>query len=97
MKSGPANLAERIIVNNLKLIPNPAKEVVNVDLTAFPKSGNIIECSIYNAEGKWLRNHKIASQVNNYEIDLSGLSNGVYYLNFNDGLHFNTSKLMVNH
>jgi hypothetical protein len=96
MKSGPAGLTQKVIVNSLKLIPNPAKETVNVDLSNFSSAGNIIECSIFNAEGKWLRNYKISPQVSNYTIDLSGLSNGIYYLNFNDGLSFNTSKLLIN-
>lgn len=96
MKSGLTGLKKNNANIGIKLIPNPAKDVVLVDLSDFPKSDNMIECSLYNAEGKWMRNYKIPFQVNTFEFELSGLSNGVYYLSFNDGLNFNTSKLIIN-
>lgn len=96
MKSGITGIEKKISANKLKLIPNPAKDKVVVDLTNFPKSENIIECCIINNEGKWIRNYKIAAHATNFEIDLNGLSNGLYYLTFNDGLSFENSKLMIN-
>jgi hypothetical protein len=96
MKSGITGIEKKISVNKLKLIPNPAKDKLVVDLTNFPTSENIIECCMINTEGKWLRNYKIAANTANFEIDLNGLSNGLYYLTFNDGLSFENSKLMIN-
>jgi hypothetical protein len=96
MKSGITGIEKKISVNKLKLIPNPAKDKLVVDLTNFPTSDNIIECCMINNEGKWIRNYKIAAHATNFEIDLNGLSNGLYYLTFNDGLSFENSKLMIN-
>jgi aminopeptidase N len=96
MKSGITGVEKKIALSQIKLIPNPTKDIVNIDLTAFPKSGNIVECSIFNAEGKWIRNHKIAAEVNQYEINLSGLANGIYYLHFNDGINYTNNKLVLN-
>jgi hypothetical protein len=96
MNPNITGLEKKVAIAQIKLIPNPAKDIVKVDLSGFPKSGNIIECSMFNAEGKWIRNYKIASHTLNYEIELNGLSNGIYYLNFNDGLNYSTNKLVLN-
>jgi hypothetical protein len=96
MKSGITGIEKKTLVKNVKLIPNPAKDKLLVDLTNFPESDNIIECSVMNNEGKWIRNYKIAAHTANFEIDLNGISAGLYYLTFNDGLSFENSKLMIN-
>jgi len=96
MKTGIAGIQKKVEVNHIKLIPNPAKDLVNIDLSNFPKSSQIIECTIFNNEGKWIRNYKIPANASSYEIDLSGFSGGLYHLSFNDGLSYSTNKLMIN-
>jgi aminopeptidase N len=96
MKSGPTGIAKKIVQAEVTLIPNPAKDIVNIDLNNFPKSNNIIECTLYNNEGKWVKNYKIAANTTNFEIELQTLSSGMYHLTFNDGFSFSTSKLMIN-
>jgi hypothetical protein len=96
IKSGATGLKKKISFTNIKLIPNPAKDVVNIDLSNFPKSNNIIECTLYNNEGKWMKNYKIPAATTNFEIELNGFSTGMYYLHFNDGLSYSSSKLMIN-
>jgi hypothetical protein len=96
MKTGIAGIQKKVEVNHIKLIPNPAKDLVNIDLSNFPKSSQIIECTIFNNEGKWIRNYKIPANTSSYEIDLSGFSGGLYHLSFNDGLSYSTNKLMIN-
>lgn len=95
MKTGPSIIQQSNLVSPIKLIPNPAKDKVQIDLSSFAKSGNIIECSIYNTEGKWIKNFKIAQQSNFYEVDLNGFSQGIYYFTFNDGVNFTSKKLMI--
>ena len=77
------------------MVPNPAKEKVQIDLSNFAKSGNIIECNVYSTEGKWIKNFKIANHINVYELDLNGLAEGIYYFTFNDGVNFTTNKLLI--
>ncbi len=96
MRSGITSVNNKISIEKVRLIPNPAKDIVTLDLASFPKSNNIIECSIYNHEGKWISNHKIPSNTNSFKLPLNGFSNGIYYFNFNDGIHFSTSKLIIN-
>lgn len=96
MKSGATGLENKVTLRNIKLKPNPAQSSVNVDLSNFPKSDNMIECSLFNNDGKWMKNFKIAAQISNFEIDLSGFSNGLYHLIFNDGLNYSSSKLIIN-
>lgn len=96
MKSGFTGIENKIANTTVKLIPNPAKDIVMVDLSGFPKSSNIIECNIFNAEGKWMRSYKISAKQNTFEMELSNLPDGIFYLTFNDGLHHYTSKLIHN-
>jgi aminopeptidase N len=95
MKNGPSSIEKKTIISYIKMVPNPAKEKVQIDLSNFAKSGNIIECNVYSTEGKWIKNFKIANQVNYYELDLNGLAEGIYYFTFNDGVNFTSNKLLI--
>jgi hypothetical protein len=95
MKAGITGIEKKGVLTSVKLIPNPANDIVKVDLSNFSKSGNVIECSIFDAEGKWLRNYKIASHLKSYEINLFGFPDGIYYFTLNDGLNYNSSKLVI--
>ncbi len=95
MKAGITALKNNATKPQIKLTPNPAKQTVTVDLGNFPQSNNIIECNIYNNEGRWVVNHKIPAQTINYQINLSGLSAGIYQLVFNDGLNYQAAKLVL--
>lgn len=96
MKSGLTGIEKKNTISSvIKLVPNPAKDIVYVDLSNYPQSGNIIECSLFSAEGKWIKNYKIAPTASSCEMHVNGLPNGVYYLTFNNGINFNSSKLII--
>jgi hypothetical protein len=47
---------------------------------AFQNQEILLSAAMFNAEGKWIRNYKIAAQTLNYEIDLNGLTNRVFII-----------------
>jgi len=96
MKAGISGISKKVPSNFIMLKPNPAKDIVSIDFTNFPKSRNIIECNIFDNEGRWLKNFKVAAGASNYEFDLTGIKSGMYYITFNDAINFETAKLLIN-
>ena len=62
--------------NTLKVYPNPAKETLTIE-------GTVTSVEVYNTVGQCL----LTKQANgNTQIDLSGFSNGIYFLRvYNNG------------
>jgi predicted esterase len=63
-----------------KLYPNPATSVVNVQFTSEEKGSGYI--TIYDVAGKAVKKIAINKQINQFQqtVDISGLINGVYYM-----------------
>jgi len=69
-----------INLTEVKVFPNPAKDILNISFSN--KSNNSFEISVYNALGQQifpLINRKQSQII----IDISGLSNGVYFIQIN--------------
>ena len=67
------------IANNIKMFPNPAQEVLFMDLTTFAgKQGNIKIMNLYGQLVQELEIEEISSQLT--RIDLSDFQNGLYHL-----------------
>ena len=74
------NVSPGIIENTSKeikinLFPNPVKEILNI---SFPKRLKNIEIYIYNSLGILVKS-KVFSSAEKIRIDISNLSNGIYY------------------
>ncbi len=80
----------------LKIYPNPAKNYLNLEFSAFSEKGEI---SIYNAESARVRQLKINPGTKNTRMDVSSLSGGVYYFILKDeeGRKVQTGKVVVEH
>ena len=77
---------EAVLLNNvLSLSPNPASEFITVKLNGFEKG----KIQIYNTTGKLV---KEVSILNNQKIDISKLSNGLYFIGFNN--QYSTHKFI---
>ena len=72
----------------ISLFPNPVIERVTIS-----SSEPIREIHILNASGAQVENHVLASPQNNTEVDLSGLSKGIYLLQINSGHRTYTRKI----
>ena len=72
--------------NSLKVYPNPASQVLNVE-------GTMTSFEVYNTVGQRL----LTKQVNgNAQIDLSGFNNGIYFLRVYNGGEMVVRKFTVN-
>jgi hypothetical protein len=80
---------------SIRLFPNPAKEVTNIDYS-FEDSRNLM-ITVTNAVGQVVHQQEAPQgQRARVELDLSNYSNGVYFVQFNDGENQLTRRLVVN-
>ena len=74
------------LANSLRLYPNPASQFLNVE-------GEMTFVEVYNTVGQCL----LSKEVNgNAHIDLSGYSNGIYFLRVNNNGETEVLKFSVN-
>ncbi|MCB9235716.1 MAG: T9SS type A sorting domain-containing protein [Bacteroidia bacterium] len=80
---------ESLLGSEVKVYPNPAQDKVQVELDDFHE----IKWGLRDLSGKLLRSGKLHSQKT--EIDLSGLNQGIYFLQFqSESGHKITRKLI---
>jgi len=89
----PAKCGSISNIGNLFLFPNPAVHTINVTNPAF--IGGAYELEIYDSFGRFIRN------VVNYRgetqtIDVSDLTNGVYYLSIQQKENRTTQTFVIN-
>lgn len=75
--AAPTSNEKEILLSQVKVFPNPANVVVNVSI---PSKLQVEGLELWNAEGKFVRQLATPSSQT-VQIDLSGLSEGVYWLN----------------
>lgn len=86
--TGEIDFAEGILV-----APNPASNRLNVSFTApLTNDGQL---AIADVQGRTLAQQKLASGTQRLELDLSSLTNGVYFLAVNNGEGVFTKKFVV--
>ena len=73
---------EDLSINSFSIYPNPTKEYLNIDCSSFES------VSIYNILGK-----ELIKDTNN-RINVSSLSNGVYFIKVSDGINSSTKKFI---
>ena len=76
--------------NSLNLFPNPTNTIVFFDNANF----NFKEVSIYNYLGQEVSKNAFTSISNNQEVDMSGLSAGVYILKFSNNETSQSAKVV---
>ena len=67
-----------IVGNQLKVYPNPVRDIINVDLSKF--AGEKIKLSIHDIIGKQLFISELLDE-NEFILDLNSYENGVYFIN----------------
>ena len=78
--------------NSVSVYPNPASDLVVIDLKgAWPDAVNGI---LYDAAGRRLRDYQIG-QAGRTQWDVSGLSQGVYFLRLTSGTRHYTERLII--
>ncbi len=88
-----SNIVSAKIESNTKqirLVPNPARDIVRLELNETLKEKTII--SIYNTQGKRLKDIFYNESL---EIDISLLPKGIYFLNIKNSEIDQTKKLII--
>lgn len=79
---------------DLKVYPNPAKDIVNIELA--PLQGQEVEITIYTVEGRLVKNQIIPEVQNTVEqIELDELLSGTYLIRIQTPEKSLTKKLLV--
>ncbi len=73
-----SGIEESLLANNIKIFPNPAKEVLRIEmLTNF--NGTI---QIRDALGKEIYNTNLQNNITNFTIDTKDFESGLYFISF---------------
>ena len=83
--------------DNIKAFPNPANDVVYVQVLQSTFTNVTIE--VYDVQGKLVMSESDvdAFENNYYELNTSELKEGIYILKVNNGETVNTTKIQVSH
>ena len=92
----PVNTKEVIALNSVKVFPNPATTLVNIEFNLA--STEDMEISISNALGQTVKNvntGNLDAGVHNFSVNTSDLAAGMYFINFTDGQNVMTQRFVV--
>lgn len=90
------NLAPSITApNRIILFPNPAETNVQLDLSAVEQSGRQVR--IYKYSGKLIVAYTIPPGQDNLRLDISGWTNGLYFVEVSSLNGRSTSRFIVQH
>lgn len=80
------------LVNNVKLYPNPTKDLVTISL---PHSNSEYNLTITDVLGSIIYNQKTSKNSNEVQVNLSGKSNGIYFITIEGNSEKITKKIIV--
>ena len=78
--------------NNKAIYPNPAKDVLNLDVAMFSDAKTI---SIYDLSGKMLKTQKVSANSGDDTISVSNLQTGNYLLMLKSDQGMSVSKVII--
>ncbi|MEL6842345.1 MAG: T9SS type A sorting domain-containing protein, partial [Bacteroidota bacterium] len=83
------------ITPELSLVPNPAKDLVS--LRFKQKEARTIQLKVMNAMGQAVLQTRFAGQIgeNQYDLNISDLAVGAYFVVINDGYQTQTKRLLI--
>ena len=83
--------------DNIAVYPNPANDQLNVQLI-FAES-NAVNIELLDLSGKMVAspNKNQAISPNQYTLDVTDLSKGIYILKVTNGTKVSTSKVTISH
>lgn len=93
--SGFVGLNEVAKNNNISLYPNPAQNNLSIVIENVQANGNI---SIVDAIGKTVYSTSLEGKGKVFtNVDLTNISNGIYFVRVNSGANTSVQKLIVKH
>ena len=82
----------------LRLFPNPVRDVLNIQLTNLQEDNGRVNLFVTDTWGKTvleLKQQEMNAGNYNLEVDISGLSSGLYYLNCQSQQHIQTKRFVL--
>lgn len=76
------------------LYPNPAKNIVRIKIN--DTKNEFLNLKLYNLSGKCLIYKPVKNNSIDFELDVSSLVQGVYFITLSDGNGIKTKKLIIN-
>jgi chondroitin-sulfate-ABC endolyase/exolyase len=86
-----SGIAEVEFSNAVKIYPNPATDILNIEIGAELNANSI---SIFTPIGQQLMNKQVEKGTNHQVIDINGLMKGVYFMNISSD-KLSATKLFV--
>jgi hypothetical protein len=82
---------------NLSVYPNPANDILNIDITQVRVEGATVE--LIDLTGKVIISREIEDifQEGGFQLNVGGVANGVYIARFTSGDAVSTTKVTVSH
>lgn len=85
------------IENSIKIYPNPANNIIKVDINDIIKS-QIHKLTLYNIQGQIVKSVlEPANSNNSYLINVAEITSGIYYLNIATELGILHKKIIIRH
>lgn len=75
-----SNKQENLLLNKVTTFPNPSSKVININ--NLKKHNGIVD--VFTVTGKKVLSKKVDKSLNNISVDISNLSNGVYFYKIGD-------------
>ncbi len=79
--------------DEFSIYPNPSKGIFNI---VFNTESDAIKFNVYDVLGKNVYSKSNKAYANNYSLNLSNLSRGVYFLKIDRNNKSDTKKLVIN-
>jgi len=88
----PLSVEEALLNGGMHVYPNPASDKIYIERT----NNDVMEIKLFDIVGKQVPN-EIQSKDQITEVDLSVLSDGVYFVKINTGQGTLTKKIIIQH
>jgi photosystem II stability/assembly factor-like uncharacterized protein len=82
---------ENTVDNNVKIYPNPASDIIYVGIDNIGNKDFTLD--IFNSTGTLVKTEKL--RINQNQINIRGLSNGIYVVKINSNGLINNQKLII--
>ncbi len=90
------SIEESGVTSKLDIFPNPTNSIITLNYSGF--NSDRVKIEIMDISGRVIKEELIlnATQANRMDLDLSDLSNGVYFLSIQDGENRKVEKIIKN-
>ncbi len=78
----------------MKVYPNPATNLVSVELPVLTGINSLIE--IFDLNGKRVFTHSLKQNINFYQFQISDFNSGIYFIKISSDKNYYTSRLIKN-